>query len=383
MNQEHVEKCRLCAAPLEGGPGLELRRLPRGVQYFPRHEQRDADLAVDLDVYQCPYCGLIQLKGEPVIYDEGETSATVFSPAMEEHRTRQVRDFLEEFGLAGKKVIDVGCGDGHVVKILGEAGADAAGVEPSKRAKGLGECKGLRIFEGYATRSRAIEGAPYDGFVSIHSLEHAPDPNDYLQGVWAALAPGAAGLIEVPSVEQIIERSRYYDFLADHLTYFSAETLRLVLEKNGFEVLRVERNWEGGEHLVAQVRKRKVADLGGLARQAEQLPAEFERFVESYVGRDKRVAIWGASAHAVTLLANVRTMGIEYVVDSAVYKQGRFTPVSHLPIVGPEQLRSDPVDVVIVVAPRYNDEIVAQLTGELGFGGTVALLRGSQIEVIN
>ena len=78
----------------------------------------------------------------------------------------------------------------------------------------------------------------------------------------------------------------------------------------------------------------------------------------------------------------VRTNGVEYVVDSASYKQGRFTPVSHLPIVGPERLRSQPVDVVIVVAPRYNDEIVAQLKDELQFKGTIALLRGSDIEVV-
>ena len=74
--------------------------------------------------------------------------------------------------------------------------------------------------------------------------------------------------------------------------------------------------------------------------------------------------------------------GIKYVVDSASYKQGRFTPVSHFPIVSPDQLRSQPVDVVIVMAPRYNDEIVEQLKDELKFKGTIALLRGSDIEVI-
>ncbi|MDT5156639.1 MAG: hypothetical protein QOH51_996 [Acidobacteriota bacterium] len=382
MNQLNGQTCRLCKAVLDsGGPALELRHVPMGAQHFPKPEQREADYGVDLDIYQCSYCGLIQLSGEPVIYGEGETSATAFSPTMSEHRTQQMREFIGEFGLAGKKVIDIGCGDGHVVKILGDAGADAFGIEPSNKARALGESRGLRILEGYASREHELEGAPYDAFVSIHSLEHAPDPNDFLQGVRAALAPHGVGLVEVPCVEQVIEHQRFFDFLADHLSYFSAETLRFALEKNGFEVLRVARDW-GGEHLVAQVRRRENADFGALRRHAEQLPEEFERFVNAHSGEDKRVALWGASHHAITLLAMVRTKGIEYVVDSALYKQGRFTPVSHLPIVGPEHLRSHPVDVVIVVAPRYNDEIVAQLQSELKFGGTIALLRGSSIEVL-
>ncbi|MDT5060837.1 MAG: hypothetical protein QOH63_1296 [Acidobacteriota bacterium] len=381
MNQANGRACRLCTAVLDGGPALELRHVPRGAQYFPKPEQRGSDYAVDLDIYQCPYCGLTQLAGEPVIYSEGETSATAFSPAMSEHRTLQMREFVGEFGLGGKKVIDVGCGDGHVVKILGEAGANPVGIEPSKRAKAIGESQGLRILEGYVTREREIEDSPYDAFVSIHSLEHAPDPNDFLQGVRASLAPRAAGLIEVPSVEQAIEKSRFYDFLADHLSYFSAETLRLALEKNGFEVLKVERNW-GGEHLVAKVRRREGVNFAQLRRHVEQLPAEFEQFVAACQAEDRRVALWGASHHAITLLAMVRTKGVEYVVDSALYKQSRFTPVSHLPIFAPDQLRSQPVDVVIVFAPRYNDEIVEQLKNELQFKGTIALLRGSNIEVI-
>src|SRR5205085_836788 len=108
-------------------------------------------------------------------------------------------------GLAGKRVIDVGCGDGHLVRILSDTGTEAAGLEPSKKAKAIGESRGLRIIEGYATQGHQIEGSPYDAFVSIHSLEHVPDPNDFLQGVRASLAPRGVGLVEVPSVEQILE----------------------------------------------------------------------------------------------------------------------------------------------------------------------------------
>ena len=74
MNQANARACRLCKAALDGGAALELRRVPRGAQYFPKSDERASDYSVNLDIYQCPYCGLIQLSGEPVIYGEGETS---------------------------------------------------------------------------------------------------------------------------------------------------------------------------------------------------------------------------------------------------------------------------------------------------------------------
>src|SRR5207253_7072624 len=112
----------------------------------------------------------------------------------------------------------------------------------------------------------------------------------------------------------------------------------------GFQVLGVKRDW-GGEHLVAYVKRRDGVDLDELRRHAEELPVEFERFVAACAAERNRLALWGASHHAITLLAMVETNGVEYVIDSATYKQGRFTPVSHLPIVGPDRLRSDPVNV--------------------------------------
>ncbi len=378
---KNSSECRLCFAPLHSQPNVELRHVPRGAQYFPTAAQRETDYAVNLDVHQCDYCGLIQLAGDPVIYGEGETSATAFSSAMRDHRTQQVQSFVDQFGLRGKKVIDIGCGDGHLVKILADAGAEAAGIEPSNKARAIGERTGLKIIEGFSTASEEIEGSPYDGFTSIHSLEHAPDPNDYLRGVFRALRPGAAGMVEVPSVEQAIERSRFYDFLADHLSYFSAETLRFALEKNGFDVVNVERNWSG-EHLVALVKKRQATDFDGLRQYVAQLPEDFQDFLKAQKKQGHRVALWGASHHAITMLAMLETNGVEYVIDSADYKQGRFTPVSHLPIVSPDRLQSEPVDLVIVFAPRYNDEIVTQLKNDLQFKGAIALLRGSSLELI-
>ena len=81
-------------------------------------------------------------------------------------------------------------------------------------------------------------------------------------------------------------------------------------------------------------------------------------------------------------LAEAGAEGIRYVVDSDAHKQGRLTPVTHLPVVAPERLRSEPVDVLILTALAYRDEIVAQLRGPIGFRGTIAVL-GAPLELVD
>jgi hypothetical protein len=73
----------------------------------------------------------------------------------------------------------------------------------------------------------------------------------------------------------------------------------------------------------------------------------------------KRVAIWGAGHQALAIMSLAELKdNIKYVVDSAPFKQDRYTPATHIPIVSPNALSIDPVDGIIVMAASYSDEIV-------------------------
>ena len=58
------------------------------------------------------------------------------------------------------------------------------------------------------------------------------------------------------------------------------------------------------------------------------------------------------------MLALSKITNIEYIVDSAKFKQGRYTPVMHLNIVPPEHLKKESVDLVIIMVPGlYPSEV--------------------------
>lgn len=390
-----VKKCRVCHESLPQKPFLELNNIPQSVQGLPDRESLASDKGVSLEAYRCPACGLAQLTTEPIVYYEGITSVTASSPMMLAHRRSQAREFVSRFNLKGKKVLEIGCGDGHFLQILQEEGTQAFGIEPSRKALLLARQKGLSVVEGYLSKDSQIPNQPFDAFVNFHVLEHVPDPNEFLGSVAGVLRPGAFGLIEVPSFEQILEHRRFYDFLLDHLSYFSQDTLRFALEKNGFKAREIVRNWEG-EHLVAFVEKAangasaqprpsakdNNSKLSEIQTQVTKLRLELGEFMDAQLKQGKRVAVWGASLQGLTVLAVTGVKGIAYVIDSSPAKQGRFTPVSHLPIVGPERLREEPVDAVIVVAPRYEREILDQLVNIFGFKGSVLTLHEDKLNLV-
>ncbi|MDE7061928.1 MAG: hypothetical protein K2O73_01620, partial [Lachnospiraceae bacterium] len=48
---------------------------------------------------------------------------------------------------------------------------------------------------------------------------------------------------------------------------------------------------------------------------------------------------------------------IVYVVDSAPFKQNKYTPATHIPIVAPERLKEGEVDMVLIMAAGYSMEV--------------------------
>jgi SAM-dependent methyltransferase len=373
--------CRLCETPLPKEPELHLANVPARIQTFPDPRDLAADRGTDLRAFQCRGCGHVQLASQPVIYSQGVTSTTRYSPSMLAHRRGQMRAWVQTHGLAGKRVLEVGCGDGHLLDILRAEGARAVGVDASEKALELARAHGHEVELGYVRRGHALSAGPFDAFVSNDVIEHVPDIKDFLQGVAENLAPGAVGLVETPSLEQVLETRRFFDFMQDHLAYFTVGTLRLAFELSGFEVLAIERNREG-ENLTAHVRRRAPLDFAPLRAHQRELVQELGEFLRAQRAAGRRVALWGASIQTLTLAALMPLEGVVYVVDSAPYKQGQLTQVSHLPIVAPEHLASDPVDVIVVNAPRYADEIVRQIREQVRFRGTLASLVSGNVRIL-
>ena len=103
-----------------------------------------------------------------------------------------------EQGLAGKKVLDVGCGGGILSESMARRGADVTGIdlgaENLKAAALHAEQSGL----GHTLRYQHIpvetlaktHAGQFDVVTCMEMLEHVPDPQSIVQACFELLAPG-------------------------------------------------------------------------------------------------------------------------------------------------------------------------------------------------
>jgi hypothetical protein len=177
----------------------------------------------------------------------------------------------------------------------------------------------------------------------------------------------------------MVDEGRAYDWIADHLSYFTERTLRLALELSGFEVLQAGATWKDYD-VAAHVRRRPPSAAAALDDDLRHTTRALGRWLGAQAEAGRRVCVWGASHQALTLLAEAHADGrVRYIVDSAAFKQGRYAPVTHIPIVAPDALRTDPVDAVLVMAAGYSDEVVGRLRSVHAFAGGILVLRGRDL----
>ena len=241
--------------------------------------------------------------------------------------------------------------------------------------------RGLNVSEAFVeNKNTVIENGPFDVFLSFNFLEHQPDPNGMLQGIYENLKEDGMGLITVPSLEYILEYNGYYELIRDHLVYYTFDTLQFVLEKNGFEVL--EQEMVNRDTLSVIVRKKQKIDVSKIKESYDVVCKEINDYVDALKKQGKKVAIWGASHQGFTLAATAKlTKKIEYIIDSAPFKQGKYAPASHIPIISPADALLHSVDAIIIMAPGYTDEIAAIIKRDFGQGTEIAVMKAKNLQM--
>ena len=377
-----MKRCIACGAPLWETPLLTLDNMPASAQHMPDAEHVGADKGLTLDLCQCSGCGLVQFDCEPVDYYRDVIRAGGFSKTMVELRRYQYKHLIDSYHLEGKKFIEVGCGQGEFLKVLSEFPVEVHGIEHDPHLVELARAQGLDVTEGFTeTEDTRFAGGLYDVFLSFNFLEHQPDPSTMLQAIYRNLEDDAMGLITVPSFEYIMDHNSYYELIRDHLAYYTFETLTPLLERNGFQVEECE--VINRDTLSVIVRKRPQMDTENLLECYVNLKREMETYMKYLDAWDKKVAIWGASHQGFTLAATTK-LGekARYIIDSAPFKQGKFAPASHLPIVGPDHFHEHPVDAIIITAPGYTDEIAASIRQKFGTAVEIRAMRSNHLEMV-
>ena len=376
-------KCRVCKSDCFSNPLLRYTNMPSSAQGFPDLKSLKNDKGADLNLFQCSSCGLVQLSGEPVPYYKEVIRASSFSDEMNKFRNNQFSAWVDKYNLKGKNIIEVGCGKGEYLSILEKTEvASAHGVEYSKESVRLCIDLELSVTRGFfGDENFVLPKHKYDGFICLNFMEHWPKPNKVLEYLKNSLSEDAVGIIEVPNFDMILKQGLYSEFISDHLLYFTKDTLTFMLNYNGFEVIECSVIWHD-YILSAVVRKRKKIDLSLLKSRKLNVETELNSFIDKF--KKKEVAIWGAGHQSLAVMSLAKLENkVRYVVDSAPFKQGKYTPATHLPIVAPIELVNNPVKVVIIIAASYSNEVARIMRDSYQHIKHVAILEDTGLRIIS
>lgn len=376
-----MKNCIVCGKPLTGEPLLRCANMPASAQDIPALEQLPQDSGVDLNLCQCSGCGLVQFDCEPVDYYRDVIRAGGYSTTMVELRRSQYSHFIDKCGLAGKKIVEVGCGQGEFLQVLTEFPVEAYGIEHKSDLVELARGKGLQVTQGFTeTEDTVIPGGPFDAFLSFNFMEHQPYPNTMMQCIYNNLTEGGYGLITVPSFEYILEHDGFYELLRDHIANYTQDTLRFLIERNGFTMLECKRINRDTWEMIVQ--KKQRTDVSGLARNFDLLTKQMNAYVDERVNAGKKVAVWGASHQGFTAVSTTGVGDkIAYIIDSAPFKQGKYAPASHTKIVSPDHWFREQADCILIIAPGYTDEIAGIIRTRYGEDVEISVLKTATIEL--
>jgi SAM-dependent methyltransferase len=361
----------------------------------------DMEAFYPLNVRICERCFLVQLRAY-VPPDEIFTEYAYFSSyssSWVQHARAYADSIAERLHLGPHSlVVELGSNDGYLLQRFVERGVPVVGVEPAQNVAAAAVQRGVRTiteFFGAATAERLIaDASPADLIIANNVLAQVPDLNDFVAGMKRLLAPDGALTIEVPHLLRLIEGNQFDTIYHEHYSYFSFRTLRRILTAHGLDVFEVEELSTHGGSL--RVYARHAENNGGShSPRIDELSTREEiagyetmdpyhafddrvreckrRLLEILIAvkRDhKSIAAYGAPGKGNTLLnyCGIRTDFIDYAVDKNPYKQGRFLPGTHIPIVSPDAISDSRPEFILILPWNIKEEIMADLAYTAAWG---------------
>ncbi len=145
-----------------------------------------------------------------------------------------------------KRLLEIGCGAGNFLVRAADRGFEVTGLEYSPHAaerarKNLNGRGQVLVGE---VSSLAGQRDVYDGCVLCDVIEHVRHPDDFVRDILRLLKPGGVLLVVTPSLDSWSARalgSRWMEYKAEHLYYFSPATITRLLEHKGYREVALRR----------------------------------------------------------------------------------------------------------------------------------------------
>ena len=396
-------ECRSCGGN-QGRLVLDLGLQPLANNLLRPEDLGKTEPRFPLRLFICPACWLLQIADlvPPVELFSEYLYFSSFSDAMLQHARQAAERYRREFALGPQSfVVEIASNDGYLLRNFVAARIPCLGIEPAANVAKAARERGVEtlvdFFDEALARRLNAAGKTADLLLGNNVFAHAPETNDFVAGLRELIKPKGRIVLEFPYAVDMMEKCEFDTVYHEHVFYFSLTALLPLFERHGLSIFHAEKiPIHGGslrlfaghadahpvqpsmETLLSDESRRGVATLDyfhGFADRAQAIKSDLTKLLSDLKRQGTRIAAYGAAAKGSTLLnfCGPNRETFEFVADRSTFKQGRFTPGLHLPIVPPERLLQQMPDYTLLLTWNFADEILAQQRAYCERGGKFIL----------
>lgn len=395
-----IKKCRICGSQrLEEFLDLGLMPLPNGFLSQPQLSKKEP--LYPLRVGFCSQCTLVQLLD--IVDPEVMFRNYVYIPSASNTRVENFNQIVSEMlGRLPKTktslAVDIGSNDGSLLLEFKKASVNILGVDPAENLTKVAELRGIHtlpiFFSSSSAKKIVKKYGQADYITATNVVAHVSDLDDFFSGIRILLSPKGIFVCEFPYLIDLLQKNYFDTIYHEHLSYFSVTALAYLFKKKQLKIVEIRRTpIDGGalritiardsstyapspatEKLLLFEKQLKLDNPNiyhAFGDRVRLLRKEVKEKLYALKKKGKIIAGYGAAARGNILLnyCGIDHHFLSFIVDSTPYKQGLFTPGTHVPIFPESEIAARRPDYVLILAWNFASEIMEKQTQFYKDGG--------------
>ncbi len=403
-----MKTCRLCQSTTKKEVVLDMGMNPLVNSLIERDNLINKEEEYPLKVVRCSKCSLVQIE-KPIdshkIYKD--VDYLYFSsdmPGLREYFKEYEQEISSRFLKPDDFVLEIGSNDGIMLSLF-PLNIKILGVDPATNVVLRAIKKGIPtvplFFEERLAKQIRAEYGQAKVIYGNNCIAHIDDLDSVMKGVQALLADDGVFIVECNYWGGMVKNKNYSLVYHDHFSYFSLQNWIDYGKKFGLEVFDATVTPAQGGSLRVFLGKGQTAterffaikedeeELGYNTKKVAQQygkdclteALKLSRIVKGLKAQGNKIAGYGAAAKgfSVLKLAQIDRQHLEYFVDDSPAKQGKYTPITHIPVISREDAEKKLPDYFFITAPNYSDVIIKK-EKERGYKGKFILCDSQVIE---
>jgi SAM-dependent methyltransferase len=319
----------------------------------------------------CSCCGLLQVRENvplEILFNDKYCYSSSTVPSLVAH-FGELAATIRELGV--QNVFEIGANDGILLKALLNKGIKAEGVDASENMVNEARLKGANCDSGFFGQIYAREkmekrnNRKYDLITCSNVFAHNPNLQDFLLGVDLMLSKDGMFLIEVHDSDLLFSTNQWDFIYHEHCFYWTIESLRNVLSRFGFRLVKSEltpmhggslRCFFGRAGIIQDLRAVETRKWEHFAENIQRTRNTIYETIEAI--SPKGISLYGAAGRATTMV-NVSKIGelIADAYDGSPYRIGRQIPGTNIEIRG-ERYINEMKQFVLLGAWHLKDSLI-------------------------